>query len=132
MRATIAVIVSTIVLAASSPASGACAWVLWVNADAWPPLSPKPSSPISGFSTKAECEAEKERLLSSTSEGTRRFGDSIITPDTHEDVSPPPPPRREPGVYGPYHFRGSPPMIISYKCLPDTIDPRGPKREGSR
>lgn len=108
MRARIAVIASTIVLLTSSPASGQCAWVLWSGLDT--------PTPDTGFNTKIECEAEQERRLSDSEKmkGAQRYGRLVVTPEVKS---------------GEYTFA---PRMAYYTCLPDTIDPRGPKGGGTR
>jgi len=114
MRATLAVIVSTIVLASSSPASGACAWVLWVVPATLDPKVPlvqalvsfNPSywNPTAAYETAKACgDAESAAKEKEWDHALKRHKSGV-------------------SVFNTYAFR----------CLPDTIDPRGAKGEGSR
>jgi hypothetical protein len=129
MRATIAVLVSTIVLASSSPASGTCAWVLWSEIS----YQISKTSPghaiaaLAAYPTYEQCDKVRvakaaDRLRDSKLEQpgpnvariTAEERDGVVTKTT--DL-------KDGGfTYWQYVL----------KCLPDTIDPRGAKQEGSR
>jgi hypothetical protein len=93
-------LVVVLVLASVGPASAECAWVLWGNA-----VTPGTTLAggdkwlaISVFDSRAACEHER----GDTAALRRSLEEAFIKVTGETDV-------------------------IVYRCLPDTIDPRGPK-----
>jgi hypothetical protein len=111
-------------ITSSTPASAACAWVLWEEtaiAASNPELNERLSQqdrwkPNDGYQTKAECERVLERASRSQFEKIRRGA----TDD--EQVSSP-----VPGyIVRTFPDKGAT-IAHTLKCLPDTIDPRRPR-----
>jgi hypothetical protein len=100
-------------LTSAATAHAECAWVLWASASILTaPEKPRETWPDGAFPTRAECDAGRDRkfagVLTSNTPGitVTRLGE-LITIMTNE------PPRTL--------------TTYSYTCLPDTVDPRGPK-----
>jgi len=94
------VIAALSVLAWAATASAECAWVVWsqINAQSWEPLST--------FPDEARCRANIEKHLAALVEkypGSSRTG------------------------YGVSVQTAQGKFLSIFNCLPDTIDPRGPK-----
>ena|SRR6266446_2905180 len=93
-------LVALSLLASAATAYAECAWVLWdqINMQSW--------TPSGGFPDEGQCRARLEKELdSSVSQypGSRRVGDAA-------DLE-----------------TASGKLFVKFICLPDTVDPRGPK-----
>jgi hypothetical protein len=93
-------------LALAASAAAECAWVLWQHTIR---VEPQPQSlgttPISAYASKDECEqAGRHEVQAAVAHGHRSSSDGLGV--RIADV------------------------IAEYRCLPDTIDPRGPKEKG--
>ena len=111
-------IVATVLVVAPMPAWGACAWVLWSNL-----ISSNPSSRYEASSgglwtpetagTRTDCERARDRMrVAAVQQQAMGPGTQALAPETASV-----------GVIGP---NGQ----TYLTCLPDTIDPRGPKGGG--
>ena len=97
-RASVAI--ALYLLASAATAHAECAWVRWWQAQA------QPWEPREAFDTRAACEdAVKKDIawLSETYPGSRILGEVIALRTEKGEIS------------------------IGNRCLPDTVDPRGPK-----
>jgi hypothetical protein len=95
-------------------ASAECAWVLWTHGDIigeYPPDTKLdgPWKPLGGWTTRSECEAEKALALKREE---RRRG----TPEAKADWQ---------RFMGEYADKAK--LVIEHVCLPDAVDPRGPR-----
>src|SRR5262250_1563765 len=101
-------------LAWATTASAECAWVFWLEAgDARTHESS--SRPVSGWGTREACEQALTQKLASDSEK-----------DTSMDVTVDPQAGR-PRLWVRRKGHPEPLAVYTYVCLPDTVDPRGPK-----
>jgi len=102
---TVAFVLVLLLVAAATSASAQCAWVLWEQIT--PPRSMgQPWSPLGASSDTESCQsALRSRITRSVSQypGSQDLGDAVIM-------------RTAGGEY-----------FTVYRCLPDTVDPRGPK-----
>jgi hypothetical protein len=92
-------------LALVTSAAAECAWVLWE--DTFTSKGKPTTEPVRGYSSKQDCDRGLAEVLASFT------GPTVTQKDTkRQDVS---------------VMIGN--QIISYRyvCLPDTVDPRGPK-----
>jgi len=101
-------------LASAATASGECAWVFWLEAGN-PRTHDSSSRPVSGWGTREACEQALTQKLASDSEK-----------DTEMDVTVDRQAGR-PRLWMRRKGHSEPLAVFSYVCLPDTIDPRGPK-----
>lgn len=112
MHATIVAV--ALVAVWTSLAWGECAWVLWKTVARMtdqPQVEARPPIPVRGEATQAACEAEKRRELD---DGRRAAGLKPEASDTFVMT-----------VTKGEHQTA---LMISFQCLPDTVDPRAPKR----
>ncbi len=102
----VAVMVFSGILAFATSASAECAWVLWQHMiRVGPQPAPLGTTPISAYASKDECEqAGRREVRAAVAHGNWSSSDGLGV--RIADV------------------------IAEYRCLPDTVDPRGPK--GSR
>jgi len=101
-------------LAWAATASAECAWVFWLEAgDARTHESS--SRPLSGWSTREACEQALTQKLAADSEK-----------DTSMDATVDPQAGR-PRLWLRRKGHPEPLAVYTYVCLPDTVDPRGPK-----
>src|SRR6266581_6306696 len=112
-----ALLVAFYLLTSTATAYAECAWVVWQHID-WVSRQPGPQSTSRwgiGEITASRTECEK-RIDASVNEGkpdpvwvetVERRSESTVTRSVHKE-------------------RGDQ-IITSYRCLPDTVDPRGPK-----
>src|SRR5260370_36427528 len=90
-------------LAVAASASAECAWVLWQRTiRVEPQPEPLGTTPISAYASKNECEqAGRHEVQAAVAHGNRSSSDGLGV--RIADV------------------------IAEYRCLPDTVDPRGLK-----
>ncbi len=101
-------------LARAATASAECAWVFWLEVSD-PPTRESSSRPLSGWGTREACEQALTQKLAS---------DSVK--DTSMDVTVDPQAGR-PRLWVRRKGHSEPLAVYTYVCLPDTVDPRGPK-----
>ena len=101
-RASVIVALSLLISAATAHAE--CAWVWWATHE-WP-LRAEPTTPISALESKAACDAALNDWLAFA----KTRGATITSRVVESDPS-----KKEKGD------------ILVVRCLPDTVDPRGPK-----
>src|SRR5215471_13618392 len=98
----------------AATASAECAWVFWLEAgDARTHESS--SRPVSGWGTREACEQALTQKLASDSE---RDTDMEVTVDRQAG---------RPRLWLRRKGHPEPLAVYTYVCLPDTVDPRGPK-----
>jgi hypothetical protein len=108
------VIAALSLLAWAATASAECAWVFWLEAsDARSHESS--SRPVSGWGTREACEQALTQKLASDSE---KDTDMDVTVDRQAG---------RPRLWVRRKGHSEPLAVYSYVCLPDTVDPRGPK-----
>jgi hypothetical protein len=101
-------------IASTATACAECAWVFWLEAsDARTHESS--SRPVSGWGTREACEQALTQKLASDSQ---RDTEMDVTVD--RDAG-------RPRLWVHRKGRSEPLAVYSYFCLPDTVDPRGPK-----
>jgi len=109
-----AVIGTLFLLAGAANASADCAWVFWLEAgDARTHESS--SRPVSGWGTREACEQALTQKLASDWE---RDTEMDVTVDRQAG---------RPRLWLRRKGHPEPLAVYSYVCLPDTVDPRGPK-----
>jgi hypothetical protein len=94
-----------------------CAWVFWQEANA-PPMHEPSTWPVSAWETKPACEqALAKKMASDTASNSKAKDTEVIAGDMGG----------KPAIR--IRTKGRPDLITSYMyvCLPDTVDPRGPK-----
>jgi hypothetical protein len=102
------------VFASAATAYAECAWVFWLEAgDARTHESA--SRPVSGWGTREACEQALTLKLASDSE---KDTDMDVTIDRQVG---------RPRLWVRRKGHPEPLAVYSYVCLPDTVDPRGPK-----
>ncbi len=101
-------------LTSAATAYAECAWVFWLEVSG-PPTHESSSRPLSGWGTREACEQALTQRLAADSEK-----------DTSMDVTVDPQAGR-PRLW--VRRKGHPELlaVYTYVCLPDTLDPRGPK-----
>jgi len=101
-------------LALTATTYAECAWVFWLEAgDARTHESS--SRPVSGWGTREACEQALTQKLASDSE---RDTEMDVTVDRAAG---------RPRLWVRRKGHSEPLAVYSYVCLPDTVDPRGPK-----
>ena len=109
-----AALVAFCLFASATTAYGECAWVFWLEAgDARSHESS--SRPVSGWGTREACEQAMTQKLAS---------DSVKDADMDVTVDPQ---AGRPRLWVRRKGRSEPLAVYTYVCLPDTVDPRGPK-----
>jgi hypothetical protein len=95
-------LVAFYLLTSAATASAECAWVVWSDTLVTSPSALAQThdvAPLGGFKSQAECDSLASRLMATKGGETRT---------THPSLGPT---SRQ----------------VSFVCLPDTVDPRGPK-----
>ena len=103
-----------LLLTSAATAHADCAWVFWLEVTA-PPTHESSSRPVSGWGTREACEQALTQELASDSE---RNTEMDVTVDREAG---------RPRLWVRRKGHSEPLALYSYFCLPDTIDPRGPK-----
>lgn len=104
MAKLIETILVAFLLAIPAHAGADCAWVLWLE-------EPSSLSVTAAWATRAECEGERRRREKAAADGIAEYTRQMkqLGKEVPSEVGPP---------------------SSRLLCLPDTIDPRGPKRGG--
>jgi hypothetical protein len=106
-----AVTAIAVVLFWTSLASAECAWVLWGTVGVEDPKIPDITTPWNAFDTKAACEVEQQKNLQGVASVAAKAQAQVLTAEGTVFIKQP----------------GKPLTIHTYRCLPDTIDPRKPR-----
>jgi len=103
-------------LALATSALAECAWVLWSDATV-PPNSEASTSPVSSSDTRQQCE---QALARQVANAKQIFANSDVTVDELSGT---------PRVVARKKAKDGSVLVtvFRYQCLPDTVDPRGPK-----
>ncbi len=111
-------VIALLVVAAPLQASAGCSWALWQHISflfRQPGPAPKEHWAIGEISdSRAECEKKMDAMVKDDAKADPAWSRSVER--NHGLVT----------VRGAHRERGNE-IITSYRCLPDTIDPRGPK-----
>ncbi len=101
-------------LTSAATASAECAWVFWLEVSG-SPTHESSSQPVSGWETREACEQVLTPKLASDSEKDTSME---VTVDRQAG---------RPRLW--VRRKGNPELlaVYTYVCLPDTVDPRGPK-----
>jgi len=110
----VSVALLSLVLPAGS-ASAECAWVLWIQSDG-SLFEGTMYSTVSAWSTKAECE---RTLAEKFAADVKSWGAKYRV--TVDEVS------GAPRLFATSKAKADLIVVARYSCLPDTVDPRGPK-----
>ena len=106
------VVVFCCLVALATSASADCAWVLWRDTKGGG--SPEPDvAPVSAWETRQQCQQALGREIENAK---RIFKDSEVTVDMLSG---------SPRVW--VSSSGTTSLSMRYQCLPDTVEPRGPK-----
>jgi hypothetical protein len=114
----IGAVVLGLLLAVPDRAAAECAWVLWTNT--WIRGQGAEWSPEEAFTTQAACRTKLDERLAipeGAPYGAESGGVVVKRPDAVLD-------------YPPGADKDKPTRIWTYRCLPDTVDPRRPKGGG--
>lgn len=103
-------VVALLLLASVATAYAECAWVLWDRGIVLGQPVPDPR-PLAGWPDRRECEAERRARYAQSGAGEPPNPGVAIERRT-----------RDTGRSG-----GERAMFIQFDCLPDTVDPRGPR-----
>jgi hypothetical protein len=103
-------------LALAMSAFAECAWVPWSEATV-PPNSEASTSPVSSSDTRQQCE---QALARQVANAKQIFANSDVTVDELSGT---------PRVVARKKAKDGSVLVtvFRYQCLPDTVDPRGPK-----
>jgi len=108
-------IVMLSLLASAATASAECAWVLWNQTTSGWTRDPS-LTPSAATKTQRECEIALQRTVATLASQSRNRTFNAETGFVATWAGTPPRPSGE-----------EPMFVHSFSCLPDTIDPRGPK-----
>jgi hypothetical protein len=109
---------SLLTLAATVPAE--CAWVFWEESTG-PPLHESSTRAVSAWNMREACEQALTKQLGSDSELYSKNANTEVMIDRQPG---------QPRLWVRTKGHPEPVIVTTYICLPDTMDPRGPKKEG--
>ena len=110
MRRLVQLLSAVFLLCSAATAHAECAWVLWATSTQGRFFPSERSVIVSAFGTLADCKTEATRYRSAVTV-LADSGMPVIAPEGFKPENPNSPRFSKPG----------------YQCLPDTVDPRGPK-----
>ena len=105
-------------VASVGSASAECAWVFWEESSTGPPLHESSTRAVSAWSTREACEQALTKKLGSDSELYSKNTNTEVVIEHQAG---------QPRLWA--RTKGPPELLLmtTYVCLPDTVDPRGPK-----
>ena len=111
------------VLALAPPASAECAWVLWHEASDAKTYELEGPKPQASYKTIEECikRIDEEWRLAKTTEQALARKDLLGRVKQSRDA---------PTAATIMSLHQDKAYMVTYTCLPDTVDPRGPKSSG--
>jgi hypothetical protein len=104
-----ALLVALALVLPPTSASAECAWVLWVDQTTITTIRETEWSPLQGTANVKDCEAERRDMVKF--QGTPKDAKDAVKVNGNIVTRP----------------LSSGLLISRYVCLPDTVDPRGPK-----
>src|SRR5262245_673997 len=110
-------LVAVCLLFSITTAHAECAWVFWQEVTG-PPRYESSTWTVSAWNTKDACEQALAKKVSSDSESSRKDKNSEVMVDHMAG---------KPRVSSRTKGRADLITTYTYVCLPDTVDPRGPK-----